>query len=126
MKPEKLSQFPRNPKQAFQWLSSKEDFQKLDEASKIAPVFAAAPSAEEQKRIAELKKLPRHNPEFLQSRQKSIEQFRLQVGQGQRRQGPNQHILEYKNRIAHRLEFLRTKRHSLAHEYYSPNKDIAL
>lgn len=45
---------------------------------------------------------------------------------GHRALGSNQHIQEYKDKIAHRLEYLRTKRHSMAHEHYSPNKDILL
>lgn len=73
MRPENASQFPRNPKQAHQWMSNVEDYQKLDAARKRQPIFATKTSYEEQRRLDRLSKLPQHNPEYLESRQRSIE-----------------------------------------------------
>lgn len=30
LKPENATQFPRNPKQAYQWMSNKQDYKKLE------------------------------------------------------------------------------------------------
>ena len=60
------------------------------------------------------------------NRQNSIKEFQQQLEKNHRSSGPNQHIDEYRAKIAHRLEYLRSKRHSMAHEYFPANNDILM